>query len=1304
MNKRLLIIFLIGVGQLLIFSNLYAGPGMEDVYTLQAPAKPNVLIFLPDSKTMMDWAYPRNSYVDCTGASGCPAACGGTCPRRYFGLATGNVNFNVGHCNATFFTQTFKLFPATAASQLIISNTGNGCTVNVNASFYPGYVTRTFMYRNYTADEFNYYFTTYYAALLAILARNSANAQIGYLRSDMFGNDYRYGLASFNHRLPITNDGNGGSIRQFITSNNADPNFTVNAIEQIFTPSAGLNRLPKGWFPIAEAFVEIRNYFMGIAPYFSPDVATYPTPWGNGNISNLQYDLTNQSYLGNKSFILAFITQHPSQDQASILNTIGDQNGDGADGPVIFPNNGTHYFDDVAMYLARYDLIPDADAVYSQNPNPYPQTYWGARCPYLPTNHQTNCRRQNVATDVIIIGDKDAQVYELAGQYGMGKTYKTLSPVNADDTFGYDCQNSTNPECLRGVARAVHHYFNSLWSRNVDINETYWLASPVLDVDPFEPWDCDSNRYIATFFTPTTSTMYEGHVVAYRFGDQSTCGLPVVPVTVVFSEGRHINSRSALWDAGSGLGSWVQGNPVSSRRIYTNKGTTLYRLDNAAITASDLGLLYNGSDERGQVLETIFRGIRSYWDGGSRLVSWTLGDVRNDPVLAGRPNIFYTDINIANLSTSMQVTDPAYANFTAGNFCRPKVLYMGANDGQLHAIYVAETTGCTVDNGTGQIVSPGRYVNNAAKSGRELWSFVPNALLSSLREIVPAWAQGKKYFSWDTGVPFISSAGNWDGGAYINSDVLYRRYFVDATPQVSDVWIYSNSNDLTKDCPWPYTYASCEWKTYLVSGLGLGGRSVFALDVTQVSSDVDNPIPPVVVGEFRYSNPDNASSSKYLGFTTSTPVIGKVRLCLDLGGCPSGASQRERWVAMFGAGYSPYSDPTAESGGEPTYDTSNSQLAGRAFIVVDLKTMQKLWEFGFDPSATDDRRFMRYALASQVKAFDKNGDGYVETVYAGDLGGQVWRFDLSKYGAISSGYVRTCTGATNDYCWGGKRLFAAPAVAPKPGKKKPCSDKNCKNCIGCGGTLACGQKVGKKKCAWNCICCSSAYGSGKEWQSFWAPPSVAINSFEQVYVFIGAGDKSNVLYKDNDKIMKFYGIRDVIEDDPGASILTEGDLNEVTNPATAAYDPQGWYFRMNPGEKVITAPVAFNFNVFITTFIPRDDISGNNWDKAFVERAYVGDTKLRVVDFTTGGVNQVTTDTTRANILWSGLQIGRGLPSKPQIVTRNPGTGAGQQQGSVELMIQTSTGQYIRGTGADFGLPSGTTQGMVGRIIFWLER
>ncbi len=1298
---RLKLVFIMCVFGLLILSDtLYAGPGMEDIYTLQAPAKPNVMVFLPDSKTMMDWAYPRNLYVDCTGASGCPAGCLSNCPRRYFGLATGNVNFTSANCNSTFFTTTYKLFPETAASQLTFTNTGTGCTVGVTAAFYPGYVSRTLAYKNYTADEFNYYFSTYYAALLAILARNSANAQIGYLRPDMFGNDYRYGLATFNHRLPITNDGHGGSIRQYITSSDLDPNFTVTAIENMFLTSANFNRLPKGWFPIAETMAEIGMYFVGAAPIFSPDVATYTTPWGNGIKSNLNYDLTNQSYLGNKAFILAFITQHPSQDQHSVLSTIGDYDGDGQEPAVIFPNNGTHYFDDLALFAARFDTIPDGDNVYSQNPNPYPQTYWGGRCPYLPTAHQTNCRRQNVSTDVIIIGDKDAQVYEMGGQYGMGKTYKTLSPVNADDTFGYDCQSSTNPECLRGVARAVHHYFNSLWSRNVDINETYWLASPVLDVDPFEPWDCNANRYIAPFFTPTTTTLFEGHVVAYSFGDQNVCPLPVVPVNVVFAEGRHLNSKSGIWDAGVSIGSWVNGNPMTSRNIYTSKGANLYKLDNAAITATDLGLLYNGADERGQVLETIFKGIKTYWDGGTRLLSWVMGDVRNDPVLVGRPNLFYSDISVANLSTGQQVTDPAYANFVAGNFCRPKIMYFGANDGQLHAVYVAQTSGCQVNNINGDIIAPGTYVTDA-NSGGEMWSFVPNAVLSQLREIVPSWAQGKKYFSWDTGVPYNSLVANWDGGKYINSDVLYRRYFVDATPQVSDVWIYSNTNDTTKDCPWPYTYASCEWKTYLVSGLGLGGKSVFALDVTTI--DLANMKPVLFVGEFNYANPDGAGTSKYLGFTTSTPAIGKVKICTDVGNCDSGASQRERWVAIFGAGYAPESDPTAESGGMPTYDTSNNQFAGRGLIVLDLKTMQKLWEYGFDSSATDDRRFMRYALASQVKAYDKNGDGYIETVYTGDLGGQVWRFDLSQFGAISGGYVRTCGGAVSNNCWKGDRLFAAPAVAAKNGKKA-CSKKQCVNCSGCGGSLACGQRLGKLRCATNCSCCSSAYGADKEWQSFWAPPSVAINSFEQVYLFIGAGDKSNVLYKDNEKIMKFYGIRDVIEDDPTATTLTEGDLNRVNNPATAAYDPQGWYFEMNAGEKVITAPIAFSFNVFITTFLPRDEIVGTDWDKAFIERAYVGDTKLRVVDFSTGGLNQITTDNARANLLWSGLQVGRGLPSKPQVVTRKPGTGAGQDQGSVELMIQTSTGQYIRGTGADFGLPTGTAGMMVGRIIFWLER
>ena len=56
---------------------------------------------------------------------------------------------------------------------------------------------------------------------------------------------------------------------------------------------------------------------------------------------------------------------------------------------------------------------------------------------------------------------------------------------------------------------------------------------------------------------------------------------------------------------------------------------------------------------------------------------------------------------------------------------------------------------------------------------------------------------------------------------------------------------------------------------------------------------------------------------------------------------------------------------------------------------------------------------------------DLNSDGYVDRVYIGDVGGQIWKFDVSA-GATSS--------------WAGKRLFAAPPTptsAPPAGEYYP---------------------------------------------------------------------------------------------------------------------------------------------------------------------------------------------------------------------------------------------------------------------------
>jgi len=123
-----------------------------------------------------------------------------------------------------------------------------------------------------------------------------------------------------------------------------------------------------------------------------------------------------------------------------------------------------------------------------------------------------------------------------------------------------------------------------------------------------------------------------------------------------------------------------------------------------------------------------------------------------------------------------------------------------------------------------------------------------------------------------------------------------------------------------------------------------------------------------------------------LGQSWSEPAIGKVRI-------KRGSDYLERWVAFIGGGY----DPAEKVGHDAT--------VGRAFFVVDIKTGYIIKQF----SGLAD---MDQCFAAPPTAVDLNMDGYIEKVYIGDLGGQMWVFDLSN------------SLVTN---WTGQVLFRAPS-------------------------------------------------------------------------------------------------------------------------------------------------------------------------------------------------------------------------------------------------------------------------------------
>jgi type IV pilus assembly protein PilY1 len=145
-------------------------------------------------------------------------------------------------------------------------------------------------------------------------------------------------------------------------------------------------------------------------------------------------------------------------------------------------------------------------------------------------------------------------------------------------------------------------------------------------------------------------------------------------------------------------------------------------------------------------------------------------------------------------------------------------------------------------------------------------------------------------------------------------------------------------------------YLGSSWKTVLVSGLNAGGKGVFALDV----SDPANHGPSKVLWEFTDAD---------LGNTYSQPQIGQLK---------SG-----QWVAIFGNGYN------SAASNEKAY-----------LYVVNLETGAQIAKIQAGTTASTNG-------LSTPALIDVDNDKVIDYAYAGDLQGNLWKFDLRSMASAS---------------------------------------------------------------------------------------------------------------------------------------------------------------------------------------------------------------------------------------------------------------------------------------------------------------
>ncbi len=378
--------------------------------------------------------------------------------------------------------------------------------------------------------------------------------------------------------------------------------------------------------------------------------------------------------------------------------------------------------------------------------------------------------------------------------------------------------------------------------------------------------------------------------------------------------------------------------------------------------------------------------------------------IHSQPVYVSRPENNYPDT----------IAPSAYSDFSGLNgqrFRRP-IVYVGGNDGMLHAFYASSTYLSGIDSISGY----NEYTTDSENvGGKELFAYVPQIVSDNTKG-------GKK----------LDTLANED---------FESTPYVDGGITVADVYV-DKKND-----------QQARWRTYLVGALRSGGKGIYVLDITNPDNPND-PIHPflgnagednnaqvnaedIVVKEFTHDdlnfvygkpiiakmNNDRWAAVIPNGYTTTEdgsthPGDGTAKMFVVYLDEPKGENVAE---GIYNNGYGDYSIIEASQNVWPSTQTC---IAGGSCTLSELKYVQARYasDVPGDTSlnyayqllsstfSCDEALFgsiAGYTLQncyvsesdinglSEPTAIDTDSNGTADRIYAGDLHGNLWVFDVS---------------------------------------------------------------------------------------------------------------------------------------------------------------------------------------------------------------------------------------------------------------------------------------------------------------------
>jgi hypothetical protein len=293
--------------------------------------------------------------------------------------------------------------------------------------------------------------------------------------------------------------------------------------------------------------------------------------------------------------------------------------------------------------------------------------------------------------------------------------------------------------------------------------------------------------------------------------------------------------------------------------------------------------------------------------------------------------------------------DAAYPAFREANKDRRALIFIGANDGMMHAL--------------------------DARSGLEVWGFIPFNLLPKLKALRygQSFDAFKYYVDSSPKISDVKVGGEWrtylffgqgPGGTFYNTLDVTLEHISDSVPEDS-----SNTAGLL---------------AYFAATDAIAWRWSFPR-LTSFEPEISTTTAPY--GELKAAVATPVEQS--IGETWSDPAIGQV------------VSEEGPYVMVVGSGYLKYSV-------QNTYRTGATR-SGTTFYVFNVASGAVLGtrDVGADSFAehfndcrtVNDCRKMKNALQMDPVATGPADQRFITTTYIGDLDGRVWKFALGLDGS-----------------------------------------------------------------------------------------------------------------------------------------------------------------------------------------------------------------------------------------------------------------------------------------------------------------